>query len=136
MKLIAFLASTLMAASSFANTMIYACEPLNDDGDAYGETLVIGVPDAKDGVKSRTLNLLSDYMGASSGISESSIANSASITFSKFDTSAYDSNGSFVKNLKINASKTLIEKGPAQTTIKLVDENREGVSYSCKRISE
>ncbi len=136
MKLIVFLASTMMAASSFANTMIYACEPQNDDGDAYGEKLVIGVPDAKDGAKSRILNLLSDYMGASSGISESFKADSTSITFSKFDTSSYDSNGSFVKNLKINVSKALIEKGPAQVTVKLEDENREAVSYSCKRITE
>ena len=54
-------------------------------------------------------------MGASSGVAESSDKNS--ITFSKFDTSVYDANGEYVKNLKIKAPKTLVEKAAEQATI-------------------
>ena len=125
MKLTIFLAGIFLGTYSFANTIIYTCKTISDDGDAYGETLVIGIDDSKE-IERHNLSLLSDYMGASSGVSDSSKTNTVTVTFVKFDTSAYDSNGDFVKNLKIIAPKTLIEEGPAEVTIKLADDKREG----------
>jgi hypothetical protein len=130
----------LMGSAAFANTVIYKCAPSGDDGDAFGETLVMGFDVTADN-KPATLNLISNYFGfASSPIAAVATAGPNGL-FQAFSAPTGDPKLSYTRGLMV----TMLEADKfekfeatlkAEVTTRGVESGDSKVTYKCKRISE
>ncbi len=120
---------TMFSISSMAHAgVIYNCSPQDDDGDAFGETLVLSLKHSLVSGRSALtqIDILSDYLPTMTAKKSPASAN----TFSSPLDDNYSNSGylEFVLDKNISALN-------ARGTVTLQDDGLK-VQYTCKRISQ